>query len=433
MKIHEISIQCWNIFGVFTNINGFSYSKLNDPNFIEHTEHNKIFGLLETMHTAEDIDRLQILGFKCFQVCRKKRKFGRKHGGIAVYVHNSILNGVSKIPMQGTETIMLQLKKDFFNLGKNLNISFTYCSPQNSSYLQRTQIDPFEEFQQKISLCDPDSDLICFGDFNSRTGPGLDYIENENNANIPIPEDIYEADAESWSPRGNMDGETNKYGECLLSLCRSVPLRICNGRKLGDIQGSYTCYKYNGQSTVDYCLSSPSVFNKIKTFTVNHFLPDLSDHCSIEIKLKTNFVDNFIEQAEYEFVPFPSKVQWSKTTAQQFQTCLQSSESQLFIENFVKNGINPNQNSIDEATNFLTEFLVNTAISAANDGKKLEYSCPKKSQARNWKFKKKLSKAKHPKWHDKTCAALYKQIRLSECLFIKQKSKKPFFERKSSN
>ena len=125
MKIHEISIQCWNIFGVFTNINGFSYSKLNDPNFIEHTEHNKIFGLLETMHTAEDIDRLQILGFKCFQVCRKKRKFGRKHGGIAVYVHNSILNGVSKIPMQGTETIMLQLKKDFFNLGKNLNISFT--------------------------------------------------------------------------------------------------------------------------------------------------------------------------------------------------------------------------------------------------------------------------------------------------------------------
>ena len=62
MKITEISIQCWNIFGIFKNLNGFSYNKLHDPQFIEHTHKHQIFGLVETQHTANDIDRLQVIG-----------------------------------------------------------------------------------------------------------------------------------------------------------------------------------------------------------------------------------------------------------------------------------------------------------------------------------------------------------------------------------
>ena len=420
MKFSEISIQCWNIYGIFTNINGFKYNKLHSPHFIEHTQHHKVFGLIETHHTADDADNLQILGYKCFQVCRKKKKFGRKHGGIAVYVHNTILNGVSKIPTNGSESILLQLKKDFFNFSKDLIVTFTYCAPQNSSYLQRTQLDPFEDFEQKISCLDSNADIICFGDYNARTGTRLDYIENEDNSNIPIPEDIYQTDFASTYPRGNMDSETNKYGEILLSLCKSVPLRICNGRKLGDIQGSYTCYKYNGQSTVDYCLASPSIFNKISTFTVNTFLPDLSDHCSVSIKLKTNFISNYgVQPNEYEFLPNPGKIRWDKNIELKFKNSLQSNESQIFLSNFVQNGIRPEQECIDTATNLFTEFLVNSAILASDCENRIKFSCPKKSQSRNWKFKKKISKAKHPKWHDKTCESLYKQIRLSSYLLQK--------------
>jgi hypothetical protein len=94
-------------------LNGFSYNKLHDPQFIEHTHKHHIFGLVETHHTADDVDNLQVLGYKCFQVCRKKKKFGRKHGGLAVYVHNSIVRGVSKIPTNGSESILLKLKRDF--------------------------------------------------------------------------------------------------------------------------------------------------------------------------------------------------------------------------------------------------------------------------------------------------------------------------------
>ena len=118
MNCAELWIQCWNIFGIFKNINGYSYNKLEDPDFIETTQKYKIFGLLETQHVAEDIDKLQIPDFKCFQVCRKKMKVGRKHGGIAVFIHKSILGGITKIAIQGSDSIIFRLDNTFFDLNK---------------------------------------------------------------------------------------------------------------------------------------------------------------------------------------------------------------------------------------------------------------------------------------------------------------------------
>ena len=229
MNNSEISIQCWNIFGIFRNINGFTYSKLQDPDFVKHTSKHQIFGLVETHHTAEDIDQLQILGYKCFQACRKKQKFGRKHGGLAVYIHDSLTAGVQKVSTQGSETIVLKLKKDFFGLNNDTFVLFSYCVPANSSYAIRTQFDPYADLEQKISNIGTGSNLICFGDFNARTGTKPDYIENEDNTDLTIPDD-YILDTVATTRRGNMDIVSNKYGESLLSLCKDVPLRICNGR-----------------------------------------------------------------------------------------------------------------------------------------------------------------------------------------------------------
>ena len=290
MRINEISIQCWNVFGIFSNLNGFTYSKLHDPDFLKQTCNNHIFGLVETQHTSDDIDSLQILDFKCFQACRKKERFGRKHGGLAVYVHNSIARGVSKLPTNGADSILIRLNKEFFNLSKDVVIIFAYCSPQNSSYLVRTQIDPFEDLEDKIRVIEDDTDILVMGDLNARTGVELDFIEHDNDQNIPTPENMYETDSPINIPRGNMDRAINKYGQSLLELCKTVPLRICNGRKLGDILGSFTCFKYNGQSAVDYCLASPTLLSEIAEFKVHTFLPTFSDHCAISAKLRTNFL-----------------------------------------------------------------------------------------------------------------------------------------------
>ena len=109
MNSSELSIQLWNIHGIFTKLNGFTYNKLQHPDFINHTLANPIFGLVETNHVAEDIDHLQILGFKCFQTCRKKLKYGRKHGGLAVYIREYLLPRIDKVPTQGSETIVIKL------------------------------------------------------------------------------------------------------------------------------------------------------------------------------------------------------------------------------------------------------------------------------------------------------------------------------------
>ena len=420
MKISEISIQCWNIFGIFKNLNGFSYNKLQDPQLIENTHKHHIFGLVETMHTADDVDSLQVLGYKCFQVCRKKRRFGRKHGGIAVFVHKSILRGVSKIPTNGAESILLKLNKDHFNFSKDIVISFTYCSPQNSSYLARTQLDPFEDFEQKLNSIDNDTDILVLGDLNARTGVLPDYIEHEDNDDIPIPQELYETDYQATIPRGNMDKVTNKYGQNLLDMCRTVPLRICNGRKLGDIQGSFMCYKWNGQSVVDYCLASPSLLNKIATFQVGKFLPTLSDHCPISAKLKTNFIPSETYQdCNYNFLQKPEKVNWDKISEHTFKNILRSDQSRHFVSNMFQSGIMSDQGCIDSATDTLATFLVQTAKRASCNENRIEYNCPRKKSSRNWKFKTKKKTVKYPKWHDKSCESLKKQISLSSYLLTK--------------
>ena len=114
MHLSHINIQSWNIFGVFKSINGFQYNKLEDQDFVKHVSGFQIFGLIETHHTSDDVNKIQINGYKCYQPCWKKLKIGRKHGGLAVYVQNSLLPGVSKMPLPGSETIVLKLEKKIF-------------------------------------------------------------------------------------------------------------------------------------------------------------------------------------------------------------------------------------------------------------------------------------------------------------------------------
>ena len=426
MHISNIKIQAWNIFGVFKNINGFQYSKLQDPDFIEHVRSFNIFGLIETHHTDEDIDKMQLFGYKCFQVCRKKLKFGRKHGGLAVYVKNSILPGIKKLPLAGSETIILRLNSEYFKFSKDIFVSFSYCAPAGSSFLARTQFDPFTDLELKLNNIAEQGDLICLGDFNARSGTELDYLNNEDNTDIPFIHDLYMTDTIATYPRGNKDTVTNQYGEQLIALCRSVPLRICNGRKLGDILGEYTCYKWNGQSVVDYCLVSPNIYDQISSFKVHTFIPQLSDHCSVSLTLQSDFyctpqpthnISNLLEK--------PRKLNWSKKIESNFENILQSSDAKIFVSNFALNGINPDQKSIDTATSSFTEFIVNSAKKADDDKVRIECKAMQKSSSPNWKYKRKSRKIKNPVWHDYTCEEIKIKLRQTS-LLLKKYPKNPF-------
>ena len=322
----DLPILSWNLHGVFRQYSGFRDNKLHSPYFLDAIKHAGIFSLIETNHTASEIDQIQLAGYKCYSVCRKQRPRGRHSGGIAVYIDNSLLDGVQKIPSSGSENILIKLKMDFFGLSRDIVICFSYCVPQNSSFQKREQLDVYGDIEQKLSSLGHDVDKLCFGDFNARTGTKLDHLECEDNTDIPVPLDIYETDSASVLPRSNRDSKTNQYGETLLSLCKAVPLRICNGRKLGDILGSYTCHTPNGQSCVDYCLASPKIYDRVKTLTVGEPILTLSDHCPITAVLKVKLNPCFTNMQEYEFLDKPSKLKWNKDISVKFENILQSPE-----------------------------------------------------------------------------------------------------------
>ena len=408
----NFSILSWNVHGVFTNINGFRYNKLHSPNFWEVVGDVKIFALIETHHLSTEIDQIQIDGFKCFNVCRKKKsRVGRNSGGLAVYVSNSLIQGVAKIPTSGSENILVKLNKLFFGLKNDIVVSFSYCVPEYSSYQLREQLDVYGDLEVKLSNIGPDFDKICLGDYNARTGLKLDYIQSEDNIDIPVPSEIYETDTAGSLPRRNMDPSTNKYGDNLLNLCKAVPLRICNGRKLGDILGSNTSYSYNGQSCVDYCLVSPSLYKKVKTFCVGNLVPTLSDHCPITVTVDVS-VNSISKVSNYDFIAKPQKIPWSKDISFRFENILQSEEFREMSSSFLESDIEQTQNGIDQATARLSNIFIEGALRSDHS---IKFCKPPNNMKPNHNSKKKKRKT-HPKWHDTSCYEAHRSILLTSKL-----------------
>ena len=80
----------------------------------------------------------------------------------------------------------------------------------------------------------------------------------------------------------------NSRGKDLLDMCKSLDLIISNGRKSGDLFGHYTCFRWNGNSVVDYLVTSSSVFKKVSTFEVADFFPWLSDHSPLYFTIEVH-------------------------------------------------------------------------------------------------------------------------------------------------
>jgi len=423
----ELRIQSWNVHGSFFNLGGNRYSKLsNDEEFVRHTSKYLIFGLVETHHTADDVSQLQLVGYKCFQVCRKKLVRGRKSGGICVYVHDSVARGVKRINTTGSESVFIKLSKEYFSFDRDIVVSFCYCVPSGSSYQTRTQFEPFEDFEQKLSNVSNDCDVVCLGDFNARTALKPDYLVSEDNSEIPILDGLFPADSVAAYPRGNLDTGTNTYGDKLLDLCQSVPLRICNGRKLGDVVGSFTCYLNNGQSVVDYCLVSPRIYHLVSSFVVNEFLPDVSDHCSITVTLRTKFLLDKVLADSYEYVEKPKKLSWCPEIANNFERLLQNSPSKAFLAQFDRIEVST-QESLDQEVDSLSTFLVGTAEAAAGPlptGRRPAMAGrPRARQARL------TQRCSRPKWHDSTCEEARRSMRLTSRL-LKHQPANPYLKGK---
>ena len=308
-------------------------------------------------------------------------------------------------------------------------MSFSYCVPAGSSYQTRTQFDPFEDLENKIINNANNCDLICFGDFNARTASKPDYLVGDDNSDIPVMGELFIADTVATFPRGNLDQTTNSYGNKLLELCQSVPLRICNGRMLGDVRGAYTCYTGNGQSTVDYCLASPRIYHIIFSFVVNELLPTVSDHCSCTLTLQTKYLMEQNLTDRYVYIEKPKNIPWNENISVSFEGLVQNDTSKIFLSEFQSRPMSC-QNTVDSAVQSISGFLVGAAVQAA--GPALHSVRPNISlsaEGRNRKVKRKMCQIIKPKWFDKSLDTIQKKIRLTSRL-LKNQPGNPFLRGK---
>ena len=412
--LSEIRIGSWNINSIWKNINSFRYNKIDNPDFIKVIKKKKIFCLIETHHTADESDALYIEGYKCFSLCRPKPKNKKRYkpsGGLAAYVDNSLLCGVEKISIAGSESIILKLKKEFFGLFNDVYLCFAYCVPANSSILSCDFMpeDIFEDLTNKLAQCHPYGDIILMGDLNARSETWPDFIIDENNDHIPVPPpDLYEVDSINILSRYNCDKGSNSYGRKLIELCKTVPLRILNGRKLGDLFGNFTCFTHRGCSAVDIGAASPTIFKQITYFLVDSPHLHLSDHTPIELGLTVNMhpVSSATNDSnECSMLPKPDKIVWDKNLAEKYKFLLESPDCKQSLAGFLETGILPNQTSVDSAVSFLSNIMVETAKLTGMNMKK--GAVPRRSA----RVHANTFVRKQPTWHDEDCQSLLIELK----------------------
>ena len=228
---------------------------------------------------------------------------------------------------------------------------FAYAAPSNSPYLKRLDIDPFETIQSEVSEFVGQGSLCILGDLNARTGSKPDYIPSEDNLGITAAQSsLYDTDSVGTFTKNNLDKVENSYGKKLLKLCSDTPMRILNGRKLGDLLGYYTCYRPSGSSVVDYALITPDLYDQVPVFSVLPFDPSVSDHTPVVLYLKVN---SFVSYADTTgLLDKPKILNWDLSIKDRFQSMINSNICGDYLKSFVQGGIHPTVETVDSAVTF---------------------------------------------------------------------------------
>ena len=150
---------------------------------------------------------------------------------------------------------------------KDIYLATCYFSPSHVS-----DNKAITNLEDDIIFLGEKGHVIITGDLNARTG-------NHSATIIPdkSDEDFNIHNNNPLPKRNSQDKAINERGNELLGICKSLEFSIINGRKTGDPFGNFTCFKWNGNSVVDYVISSDSIFDQISTLKIGNYMPLLSD------------------------------------------------------------------------------------------------------------------------------------------------------------
>ncbi len=321
----KLSIASWNINGITHKLDQSNkVSKSEDPIFREYIRKHDIVGILETKVGKDD--KININGYKTYQVSRKKSKNNRFFGGICIAIKESIAEGVTVLtPKGGSEFVWVKLDKYFFNIRENYYVCFMYVSPDKSG--KEFGIDVYDKVTNELSSYSTKGKCILLGDMNAHTHLVPDYIVNDEiSESIDLPLD-YTVDV-PMNRRNSDKSKLNDHGKALLDMCFSSGYRILNGRKIGDMLGDCTYYgpMCKNPTLIDYGLAHNDNFSDVHVFSVQD-LSYLSDHCLIYLQISINpKITDFHNVSNVKLDQIPKKIIWEDDKEVIF---LEHSNSQL--------------------------------------------------------------------------------------------------------
>ena len=277
---------------------------------------------------------------------------------VSIFTSNFIKKGVKIIRNNYQDIIWLKFEKEFFKLDKDLYVCFTYISPSKSSYYRNNDFDTesiFDLITQDSAEFMIKGNVMIMADLNAHLPiNALDYIaDDDSDSHIPLPNNVYSPDIPL--ARNTMElRELNHNGKSLIRMCKSMYVRILNGRVAGDNCGKFTRFpiyeRANEEpSVIDYALSDTEFLSKIKYFSVSD-LTRFSDHCSSMLSFQANFsADNTDTNSSPQSFA-PPKLIWKSHYKLPLENVFESENCQSDLKLFCKQIYNNGQSGVDLAT-----------------------------------------------------------------------------------
>ena len=330
-----LNIGCWNINGL--------KDKYKDNSFLQCVDKFDIICLQETK-IAVDMS-VHINNFHVIKISRPHEKNFPISGGMMILIKPSVLEGINVLPNNSSEIQWLQLKRNYFSFEKDVFLCFTYISPQFSSYTIRHNLDILSDLEKDIVLYSETGNIMICGDTNARIGKEIEFIDNDNDY-VSVPS--YVSCNCYVKQKMSEDRVCNSRGRELLDICTSSNLVVLNGRTCGDQGGKYTCFQYNGNSVVDYCIVSELLFNNILYFHVQDHYPLLSDHSLISVRIRGRFSYTMSNNTS-TMSDIPIEYIWNEMSRYRYINALSSNEIHTKINQFM---LEPLENADDALSQF---------------------------------------------------------------------------------
>ena len=164
------------------------------------------------------------------------------------------------------------IPRNFLGTQKDVVIINVYDSPAASSYKAKkaaegdttTTLSNLDAFCNSLSQ---DALFLVVGDMNARTGTSATVSANNDLVIQQLIEGTFPKDA-THPKRNSKDSTLNERGKQLIDFGCEWNLKILNGASVGDLLGDWTCYRYNGNSVIDYMMASHSLQDHISYFKV---------------------------------------------------------------------------------------------------------------------------------------------------------------------